>query len=144
MFRDVADGQLQLNGYGKVVQEEWLRTAIIRPNVILDEFIVMPNHCHGIMVISGPGRGVLPYAPTTRRTPFGSPSQTIGAIVRGFKSAVTKRINTKRHVSRVPVWQRNYYERVIRDDSEMHRIREYIAENPARWLEDEENPNRQL
>ena len=100
----------------------------------------MPNHFHAIVVITGNGRGVLQYAPTTNRASLCSPSQTIGAIVRGFKSATTRRINVLRCAPGVPVWQRNYYEHIVRDEAEMYRVREYIAANPAGWLEDEENP----
>ena len=75
------------------------------------------------------------YAPT-----FRSPSQTVGAIVRGFKSAVTKRINTIRGTPGLPFWQRNYYERVIRNEDELDRVRQYIANNPLQWALDQENP----
>jgi REP element-mobilizing transposase RayT len=100
----------------------------------------MPNHVHGIVVITCQGRGVLQYAPTDDKTPFRSPSQTIGAIVRGFKSLVTKRINTIRDTPGESVWQRNYYEHVIQNDDDLNRIREYIANNLAQWALDEENP----
>ncbi len=131
---------MRLNEYGRVVQNEWSRTADLRPNIILDAFIVMPNHFHAIVVITGNGRGVLQYAPTNNKGSLCSPSQTIGAIVRGFKSATTRQINVLRCAPGVPIWQRNYYERVIRDEAEMHLVREYIAVNPAGWLEDKESP----
>jgi hypothetical protein len=59
----------------------------------------------------------------------------------GFKSSVTKQINMIRNVQGIPVWQRNYYERIIRDDREMDRIHRYIESNPSMWAEDDENPN---
>jgi REP element-mobilizing transposase RayT len=80
--------------------------------------------------------GVWHYAPTLR-----SPSQTLGAIVRGFKGAATARVNALRRTPGSPVWQRNYYDRVIRDDEELMRIREYIKENPANWARDDYNPS---
>jgi len=80
------------------------------------------------------GRGVLQYAPT--ESPFRSPSQTIGAIIRGFKSATTKQINKYTNTPGKPVWQRNYYDRIIRDEDELNRIRQYIIFNPAKWTED--------
>ncbi|MEW6601080.1 MAG: hypothetical protein AB1499_08925 [Nitrospirota bacterium] len=83
-------------------------------------------------------RGVACYAPTDAG--LRSPSQTIGAIVRGFKSAVTKAINISRDNPGMPVWQRNYFERVIRDANELFRIREYIRFNPVQWDMDEDNP----
>ena len=69
-----------------------------------------------------------------------TPSQTIGAIVRGFKSLVTKRINTIRDTPGESVWQRNYYEHVIRNEKELNGNREYIMNNPIQWELDEENP----
>jgi len=79
LFGDIVDEKMCINEIGEIVQKEWLRTANIRPNVSLDEFIIMPNHLHGIIMIND-GRGVLQYAPT--ESPFRSPSQTIGAIIR--------------------------------------------------------------
>jgi REP element-mobilizing transposase RayT len=136
----------------------------MRPNVELDEFVLMPNHIHGIVVITKSiGRGVLQYAPTTHAltmqyiltmqciptnqrstrlttSSLRSPSQTIGAIIRGFKSAVTARINKCRNTPGAKIWQRNYYERIIRNDDELNRIREYIVNNPAQWESDREKP----
>lgn len=70
-----------------------------------------------------------------------SPSQTVGAIVRGFKGAVTKRINQLRDAPGLPVWQRNYYERIIRNQGELDRIRRYIINNPVKWNKDIEHPS---
>ncbi|NIN35038.1 MAG: transposase, partial [Gammaproteobacteria bacterium] len=83
--------------------------------------------------------GVLQYAPTPHRE-FRSPSQTIGSIVRGFKSAVTKQINHTRNTLGKPVWQRNYHERVLRNEIELNKIREYIQNNPIQWALDKKNP----
>jgi len=138
IFGDIVDGQMRLNSLGCIVRDEWLKTANLRKYVTLDEFIVMPNHMHGIIFIAC--RGVLQYAPTTR-IEFRSPAQTIGAIVRGFKSAVTKRINELRGSPGVPIWQRNYYEHVIRNDDDLNEIRYYISDNPLKWHLDKENPN---
>jgi REP element-mobilizing transposase RayT len=138
---------LPLNDLGRIVEEEWLRTPEIRPQIELDAYVVMPNHFHGIVEINQDGtmatarrevRGVWQYAPTKHR--IESPTQTIGAVVRGFKSAVTARVNESRGTPRVPVWQRNYYEHVIRNDADFTRIRDYIAANPTRWDDDENNP----
>ena len=135
IFGKIVDEEMRLNDKGAIVYAEWLRTTEIRINVITDEFIIMPNHLHGIIMINN-GRGVLQYAPT--ESPFRSPSQTIGAIIRGFKSATTKQINELRGTPGKPVWQRNYFERVIRDEDELNRIREYIIFNPAKWAVDKE------
>lgn len=143
LFGDIVEGGMIVNEYGNAALNEWVKTADIRPNVELDYYVIMPNHLHGVLMINyvcNAGRGVLQYAPT--RPTLRSPSQTIGAIVRGFKSAVTKTINDIRDTPGVPVRQRNYYEHVIRNDDELNRIREYVVNNPARWEEDENNPEK--
>ena len=109
----------------------------MRPGVNLDAFVIMPNHVHGVVVI--PRRGVSQYAPTGSSA-FRSPSLTIGAIIRGFKSAATKRVNELRGKPGLPLWQRSYYEHIVRDDEDLGRIRTYITDNPANWAEDRENP----
>ena len=156
LFGDVIDGKMRLNDAGIIVRDVWLQTEMIRPNVILDVFVVMPNHIHGIVVIARRyrrRRGVLQYAPTllpdgtddgdgasspktkTKPTRLQSPTQTIGAIIRGFKSAVTKRINAQRGTPGTPVWQRNYYESIIRSETSLNNIRYYIQANPRLWEE---------
>ena len=121
-----------LNNLGRLVYLEWLRTSEIRNNVIIDEFIIMPDHLHGIiMILDRSCKGVSQYALTGRK--LVSPSETLGSIVRGFKSLTTKKINLVRDTPGVPVWQRNYYDRVIRNERELDNIRQYIYENPAKW-----------
>jgi REP element-mobilizing transposase RayT len=146
LFGDVVDGEMRLNYAGKIVHDEWLRTADMRSNVELDAFVVMPNHFHAIVFLNDePRRGDRPVAPTqstanTMARPAGPTPHSIGAIMAGFKSASTKHINEIRHTRGAPVWQRNYYEHIIRDDESLHRIREYIANNPLQWALDRENP----
>ncbi|PIP11995.1 MAG: transposase [bacterium (Candidatus Stahlbacteria) CG08_land_8_20_14_0_20_40_26] len=135
MLGNIVNGEMRANKFGRIIETEWLKTPQIRKNVELDEYVVMPNHFHAILFIIR--RGVLQYAPTNK---FRSPSQTIGSIVRGFKSAVTKRTNKLRNTPGIPVWQRNYYERVVRNENELNRIREYIQNNPLKWELDRENP----
>lgn len=136
LFGRIVGSDVCLNEFGQLVCSEWQRTPVVRPNVELDEHVIMPNHLHGIVKIMQPGRGVLPYA----HCGPGSPSQSLGAIVRGFKAATTKYINEIRQTPGARVWQRNYYEHVIRNEKELERIREYIANNPAQWALDRENP----
>jgi REP element-mobilizing transposase RayT len=66
--------------------------------------------------------------------------RSLGALIRTFKAATTRRINEHRRTPGAPVWQRNYYERVIRDEAELARVRQYILDNPAKWAEDKHNP----
>ncbi len=146
VFGEISRGQLELNDIGRIVEKEWLRTGNIRTNVELDVHVIMPNHFHGILIIHNDGRagytdrcrGVSQYAPTNQT--FRSPSNSLGAIVRGFKSAATSAINQNRNTPGVPVWQRNYYEHVIRSEDDLNTIRQYIMNNPLRWGEDDENP----
>jgi REP element-mobilizing transposase RayT len=137
IFGNVVNGEMMLDEYGKVAREEWDRSAEIRREVELDFFVVMPNHIHGIVVIvesnvGATGRSPLPKGPTPK---------SIGAMVAGFKSAATRRINELRGTPYKLVWQRNYYEHVIRNEDNLNEIREYIVNNPLKWDLDSENPN---
>jgi putative transposase len=130
---------MRFNGFGKRIEEEWLRTALVRPYVELGDVVIMPNHIHGIVSIRDHGRGEACLAPTST---FGHPvAGSLPTIIGAFKSASTKRINEIRGRG-APLWQRNYFEHVIRNEAELNRVREYIALNPLRWDEDFNNPDR--
>jgi REP element-mobilizing transposase RayT len=120
------------------VEEAWRQIPFHFPNARLDESVVMPNHIHGIVRIVGAQHAApLPAA----RTPTVKPG-SLGAVVRSFKSAATKRVNQIRRTPGALVWQRNYYERVIRNEDELSSIREYTHLNPLKWELDHENPHR--
>ena len=184
LFGEVADGVMRLNGAGRLVVEAWEWLATRYPYVELDVSVVMPNHLHGIIVLTDEGmegvdgrggsgggsRGGSRTAPTGRcdqrehgvgggvgaigRDDHGSQTadtvsssigggkgrKTLGRLVGAFKTVSTKRINIVRGSPGEILWQRNYYERVIRNDRELNLIREYIEGNPAKWETDEENP----
>jgi putative transposase len=143
LFGEIVLGEMRLNGFGKGIEEEWLRTAVARPYVELGDVVIMPNHVHGIVSIRDEGRGKARLAPTTGT--FGGPvARSLPTIIGAFKSASTKQINEMRGTPGAPLWQRNYFEHVIRNEAELNRVREYIAANPARWAEDTNNPNRSL
>ena len=138
LFGEVMDDKVKLNALGRIAVEEWLKSAQVRTEITLDTCVVMPNHIHGIVMITdGRGRSDRPVAPSGPRP------RSLGALMAGFKSAATKRINTMRGTPGAAVWQRNYYEHIIRNEAALNRIRQYIADNPARWAEDPENPARQ-
>ena len=163
LFGDIESGLMRLNEYGKIVTTEWLRSAEVRLEIECGEFVVMPNHFHGIVRIVG-AYGNTPFVGHDREygstegaygnterahgntegaychTPLRSPSRNIGAMVRGFKGAVSRRINESRNTPGALVWQRNYYEHIIRDDADYNRIAEYVVNNPKRWLEDSLHP----
>jgi putative transposase len=144
MFGQMVDGAVRLNKNGEIARDEWLRTSIIRPNVTLDAFVVMPNHIHMIFHIKNPvgAHGMRPILTNVddngvwERAHVGAPlrrkSNSVGSIVAGFKSATTKHINVYRNTPGQPVWQRNYYEHVIRNDHDLTSIRQYIADNPGK------------
>jgi REP element-mobilizing transposase RayT len=138
LFGDVRDGIMRLNKFGHIVWEEWFRSAEIRREIELstDEFVVMPNHIHGIVWIAEQQNvGAHGRAPL-HRTP-----RSLSTFIAGFKSVTTKRINILRNMPGLPVWQRNYYEHIVRDERTLDGIREYILANPLRWHLDRENPN---
>jgi REP element-mobilizing transposase RayT len=143
LFGEIADGSFVPNTLGEIVRDEWLQTAQIRPETHLDEFVVMPNHFHGIVSIQSQpvgahGRAPLPHA-VGRQQPYRAP-RSLGSLIAGFKAATTKRINAIRDLPGVPVWQRNYYDHIIREARELDSIRRYIRANPSKWDEDLENP----
>jgi len=177
LFGSIVDGEMSLNALGIIARDEWFRTAQMRSYVELfdDEFVVMPNHIHGIIWITDlvgrvgaycntplppqsdytPIPNPMPLPPQSDNTPLPNPTPLppptinsmrspgvgVGAIIRGYKSAVTKRINELLNTPSSPVWQRNYYEHIITTDREYESIVEYIDANPRTWLTDTENPD---
>jgi REP element-mobilizing transposase RayT len=191
LFGEVVDGEMRLNEFGKIVEEEWERSDAIRKEIELDEYVVMPNHFHAIvhiipetknvgdqpanicmgdrqiltytgdrpvaptkksedpavasteeqknpMVASTDEQMKPPIAPTAR--PNGPRPKSLGALMAGFKSSVTTRINHLRGTPGSPIWQRNYYDVIITTDREYDQIAEYIFTNPLNWLSDLEYP----
>ncbi len=135
MLGDVVENKIRLNNLGKIIYENWCQIPNYYKNVDLDEFQIMPNHIHGIIIIGRENR-----APTLKRTP------TLGQIIAYFKYESTKCINNVVGVgSSDPndkfkkLFQRNYYEHIIRNEKELNKIRQYIKDNPINWDEDEDN-----
>ena len=137
LFGKIADGEMRLNDVGQLVQRVWDGLPEHYPHVELDAFVMMPNHVHGIVVLTGTG---LKPTPTAATRPM---RQGLPEIIRAFKTFSARRINDFRHTPGTPVWQRNYYEHIIRNEDALNRIRQYIADNPDNWAEDRENPHRQ-
>ena len=146
LFGSIVDGQMQLNSIGRIVEEESLRSSVIRDEIELDAFVIMPNHFHGIVFIKNDrqsnatvgatGRSPLHHGKISR----GPAKKSLGALMAGFKSSATKLINRMRNTPCTPVWQRNYYEHVIRNENDLDEIRQYINNNPANLAEDKYNP----
>ena len=145
LFGDIADGKMRLSEAGGVVEKCWNDIPSHFPHVALDGFVIMPNHIHGIVAVGAHGIvavGANNHSPKTAskpgadavKTPATGTAKTIGSIVRGFKIGVTKWMRANTSVR--DAWQRNYWERVIRDEAELTSIREYIQNNPAQWALD--------
>ncbi len=153
LFGEIVDGEVVLSTLGCVVDEEWRRTAQVRPGVRLDAYVIMPNHLHGIVIIARdeelgdalpggapPGeatQGDAPHRPYGPRLEAGS----LGTIVGQFKAQAARRINRVRGAPGEKVWQRNYYEHIIRDADDLTRIRRYICDNPSHWPDDRYHPD---
>ena len=145
LFGEVVDGGIRLNESGIIIQDIWNATPNHFQNIELDEFIIMPNHIHGIVIIVG-AQFIAPFRKTTAvkqgimNRGVMNHAPTVGEILRAFKGRCTHAINKIRNTPGIPVWQRNYYEHIVRNDSELNSIREYIMNNPLKWDMDENNP----
>jgi len=137
-FGEIINSKMIHNSFGKIAEEEWLKTFTLRPYLIIDEYVIMPNHLHAIIWISEPKEGTARRAPTNE---FSKPvAKSLSSVIRSYKAAVTKHY-TELYIARSePVWQRGYYEHVIRKVESLDKIRQYIANNPANWAIDKENP----
>jgi REP element-mobilizing transposase RayT len=178
LFGEVRNAEMVLSEAGRAVRSVWTNLPNRFPGIDLDEFVVMPNHVHGILVIANPsgaptrpgapappgtstppgmsrslvGAGLaLPVAPPWPARGVGqagraSPAPTdgrrmrLGDVVGAFKSLSAVVVNRLLARSGQPLWQRNYFEHVVRGDAELQRIRQYVVDNPAKWAEDRENP----
>jgi putative transposase len=130
LFGEIIKEKMIFNSFGLIVQEEWLKTPSIRPEIELDEFIIMPNHLHGIIIVKEePKSKKENMVGTHGRASLRRHPRTLGAIIAGFKSAATKWINEERKMRRTLVWQPRFYDRIIRNDKELNNIRDYINAN---------------
>jgi REP element-mobilizing transposase RayT len=131
MLGDVSAAEMQLSAIGEIVQSCWLHLPEHYPTLILDEFVVMPDHLHGIIILQDQRAGLRP-APTKDVESQTLPS--LSEIVRAFKSFSSREMNRLCGVPGISNWQRGYYERIIRNPLEADLIREYIADNPRLWI----------
>ena len=140
-FGEVLNAEMRLNELGQIARNEWFKTAALRPYVELyeDEFIVMPNHVHGIIWIYDDGNVGAERRSAPTKTNL--PPKSLGVIVRAYKSAVTYAVNGLQNQRGAILWQRNYYEQIIRDEKDLQAKRECILGNPLNWENDDENLN---
>jgi len=161
LLGEVVNGAMRLSEWGQVASHYWKRIPEHVAHVELDEWVVMPNHMHGIVVITGRGEAFLASASSTGNLRHGGtrlPDRgatrnaspllqpvlqpgSLGAIVGNYKSVTTRRINRLRGMPGTPFWQRYYWEHIIRTDASLNRIRAYMQSNPGRWAEDRLHPD---
>jgi putative transposase len=147
LFGEIVNGEILLNPTGKIAFDQWRRLERRFPQSDFSTVTIMPNHIHGIIsIIEGAGEDF--QKPDRKIPPLRSyilphviPG-SLGAIVRAYKSAVTLRINLLRDSTVPTIWQRNYYEHIIRDQKDQESIWEYIETNPQNWRDDQFNPDR--
>jgi REP element-mobilizing transposase RayT len=136
--------------WANIARIVWTNIPTHSDRIVLDEWVLMPNHIHGILVLTdslASGAPVTPFdwrwatqSPAAEPRRFANaPSGSLGSIVRSYKAAVTRRINERCNTLGCKRWQRGYYERIVRDNHELERIRLYVQDNPARWAEDRDN-----
>jgi REP element-mobilizing transposase RayT len=131
-FGEVCDGEVRLSDVGRAIAQCWKDVPRHFQTVELDLYVVMPNHLHGLIALTEAADSL----PPVRTRP------SVHTVVGAFKSAATRRVNVMRNTPGVSLWQRTYYDHVVRTEQGLERIREYIANNPIRWEIDEENPER--
>ncbi len=153
LFGQIVDGEMQLSALGQIARQQWLRLPARFACLELEAFVVMPNHVHGIIILHDRGGGTAGDLDDNdiqipRRAPteaFGKPvPHSIPTIIRSYKSAVAYRIHLVREAAKTVVWQRNYYEHIIRNQREWERIHLYIDSNPVHWSHDQINPSDHL
>ncbi len=146
LFGEIAGGEVVLNAWGQIVQKWWDDLPKHFPGIETGAFVIMPNHVHGIIIIHD-RRGAVPAPNIDDATiwggetpPLPTKKPTLGQIVAYFKYKSTKEINALVGAGVVTkLWQRNYYERIIRNDREMDAIWRYIEANPENWAQDKDN-----
>lgn len=150
LFGDIVQGKMRFNSLGAIAFNTWQQIAEKFPHVELDYFIIMPNHIHGILIFHEIRADLQSSHPTslseqkissepTQRS-HGTASKSLGTVVGWYKSSVSKSINIIcNNSAQGLIWQRNYYEEIIRDETHFNAIRKYIIENPLCWKNDPEN-----
>ena len=135
IFGEVRNNIVHLNPIGEIVRDLWLAIPTHFPTIRLHAFILMPNHLHGIVAIEEWARHAVPLQIARNVEGFQNPvSASIPTMVRSFKSAVTKHVRSHMNIPSIQVWQSNYFERILRNGTELRHATRYITENPRRWM----------
>ncbi len=148
LFGAIIDSQMITNAAGGMVRKTWNELPIFYHGIQIDQFQVMPNHIHGIIVVVGDGPRAVPHEP--RPLPDGQPqgvvpTLSLSNVIHRFKTLTTKLYIQGVHKKgwqpfNAKLWQRSFYDHVIRDEQSLHDVREYIQYNPLNWESDENNP----
>ncbi len=136
MLSTLVGAEIQLTEQGTIVNQTWDELPNHFENIKLDEFVVMPNHIHGIIWILENDENHVGARHASPLPRSGPKPGSLGAIIGSFKSAATKRVNQFRKTPGASFWQRNYYEHILRDDRDLLQHRKYIHENPIKWASD--------
>ena len=142
LFGDISDGEMILSDTGRSAEVSWVGLSSRFPTVSLDSFVIMPNHIHGIIIVGAQfiAPASVPHnSADTADEGTMNRAPTLGEIVRSYKAVSTRLIRQTANADFA--WQRNYYEHVVRSDESLNRIRQYILDNPLRWVIDRENPD---
>jgi REP element-mobilizing transposase RayT len=146
LFGHVTDNKMFLNDFGRIVQNEWDKSFVIRRELLRGEFVVMPNHFHGIVQVVKTGDQIDTPVETSGRTSLPPEQQrprirpkSVSSFMGGVKSVITKQINEIRHTPGAHVLQYRFHDHIIRDANELSRIRQYIKNNPSNWKYDKLN-----
>ena len=140
LFGEIVDGQMRMNALGQIVQKAWHDLPNHYGRVELDAFVVMPNHIHGIIMLTPVGAGFKPAFPGTGKARNAPNRHGLGEIVRAFKTFSCRQVNKFPRMQGASLWQRSYYDHIIRNERALNHIRRYVIENPLRWTHDRENP----
>lgn len=132
LFGHIRDDKMKLSPAGEIASRLWRAIPRHFPQIELDAFVVMPNHVHGIVV----NLGATDRSPAHKTQQGGSQSGSLGAVIGQYKSSVTRHLRKLPNAVNHPIWQRNYHDRIIRNEREYNYIREYMLTNPARWAAD--------
>ncbi len=138
-FGEIIDGEIKLNSLGMIVEKTWQEIPQHFPYIEVDSYVVMPNHFHGIVIIKEVGARHKVSRNEDSAEPLQMETQPLGVIVRSFKSTVTKSAHDLGLFVGEKIWQRNYYEHIIRDEDDYQQIVDYVASNPSNWEFDHEN-----
>jgi len=142
IFSSVERDVVILTPLGKILEDEWKKTSVARKGVLVEDFVVMPNHLHGILTFTD-GKSIheIPDGIAPLRDFGGSEGRSLSTVIAQVKSIVTKRAKKELDIRKENIWQRGFYEHIIRDEKDMIRIKDYIRSNPITWHFDHENPN---